>query len=358
MGSRFAFSKAAALAAAFLLSPACADEPQAPQDHAAPAPVTREPWVMATASVTDLDRTARFFLEIGGYREIGRGPLDPAEIAAYALPDGASGEALLLAPGESDLGLVRLIRFEDAGERLPMRPGARAWDTGCYWAVMVRAHDLDTRYREAVELGWWTETPVADLVFGQSVLKVVVFRGPDGLQVQAYERLSPPLPEAFTPFERLSRPFNMMQMTRDREAARAFIKGVLGFSPFWYGPPHTDSQPTLMPLGIPRNLTTEIPYLAGIFQPAPGEYGRLEVIEIDGLEGADYAGRCDAPNLGWLSVTYPVESAAAAIDELSARGAALAIAPYDTARAGIGEARIFAVRSPDGALVEFAETLD
>jgi catechol 2,3-dioxygenase-like lactoylglutathione lyase family enzyme len=233
-----------------------------------------------------------------------------------------------------------------------MRPGSRAWDTGCYWSLMVRAKDMDAIYDDAIRLGWWTHTPITDLTFGESVLKVVVFQGPDGLQVQAYERVSPPL-ENFTPFDRLSQPFNIMQMTADREAARHFMEDVLGFSRFWFGPPYVDREPSDMPLGIPRNLTTTIPYKAGIFYPTPSEYGRMEYIEIEGLEGRDFSSRCAAPNLGWLSVTYEVSDAVAARDHIEARGWPIAIEPYSDIRAGIGPVTAFAIRAPDGALVEF-----
>ncbi len=319
-----------------------------------PSPVTSVPWIMATASVSDISRTAAFFTDIAGYEIVAEGPLDPAEIAANDLPAGSTGQAMVLRAPGSVGGLVRLVDFDGAGEQLPMRPGSRAWDTGCYWSLMVRARDLDAIYADAVRMGWWSHTPVTDLEFGGSVLKVVVLQGPDGLQVQAYERTSPPL-EGFTPFERISQPFNIMQMTADREAARRLMEDVLGFDRFWFGPPYVDLQPTDMPLGIPRNLTTQIPYKAGIFYPVPSEYGRMEYIEIDGLEGRDYSGRCIAPNLGWLSVTYEVEDAEAALGIIRSRDWPIAIGVHDQARTGIGAVRSFSVRSPDGALIEFIE---
>lgn len=308
---------------------------------------------MATASVTDLDRTARFFRELGAYEAVFRGPLDPREIAAFGLPAGASGEALVLKAPGSEHSYVRLVRFDDAGPKVPTRPGARAWDTGCIWSLMVRAKDLDAIYADAVAMGWWTETPITYLEFGASKLNVVVFRGPDGVQVQAYERLSPALPEGFTPFERLSQPFNIMQMSADREAARHLMEDVLGFERFWYGPPYTDAEPTFMPLGIPKNLTTSVPYKAGIFYPVPGEYGRMEYIEIDGLEGRDHSGLCHAPNLGWLSVVYPVDNAAATREAIAARGWPIETEPYRTSRGPYGEVTVFAIRTPDGAIIEF-----
>jgi len=221
---------------------------------------------------------------------------------------------------------------------------------------MVRANDLEAIYDDAIAMGWGTETPIAPLSFNGSELNIVVFKGPDGLQVQAYERLNRPIPEGFTAFEHLSRPFNIMQMTRDRDAARALMEDVLGFERVWYGPPQTDAEPSLMPLGIPQNLTTRVPYLAGIFTPQTQSlYGRMEYIEIDGLDGFDYADRCHAPNLGWLSVTYPVASVEAAKRTIETRGWSIEQEIYANERPSIGSLKTLSIKAPDGALIEFVE---
>ena len=60
------------------------------------APFTDKPWREAVISVTDPDVTARFFKEIGGYEELGRGPLSPSAIAAWGLAPDAGGRYLLL----------------------------------------------------------------------------------------------------------------------------------------------------------------------------------------------------------------------------------------------------------------------
>lgn len=327
-----------------------------PPPEPLPSPITTQPWLMATASVSDLDQTARFFKEIAGYEIVYRGSLDQTEIDALGLQDDATGEVLTLRAPNSDAGYVRLIRFDDAGRKVPTRPGARAWDTGCFWSFMVRANDLESVYDDAIGMGWGTETLIAPLSFNGSELNIVVLKGPDGLQVQAYERLNRPIPEGFTPFERLSRPFNIMQMTRDRKAVRVLMEDVLGFDRVWYGAPYVDEEPTLMPLGIPQNLTTSVPYKAGIFSPQTQSlYGRMEYIEIDGLDGFDHADRCHAPNLGWLSVTYPVASVEAASTVIQSRGWDIEHPSYETERPSYGALKVFSIKAPDGALIEFAE---
>ncbi|MEM9529654.1 MAG: hypothetical protein AAGA23_01920 [Pseudomonadota bacterium] len=329
------------LLATVLLTQICAAEP-----------ITRDPWLEAVVSVTNLERSAEFFLAVGGYEVRHRGPLSATELSAFGLPADAAGEALLLGHGDAPAGQLRLVRFDNAGPKVPMRPGARAWDTGCYFSLMVRMRDMETIYRDAIALGWWTETPITNLSFGESRLKVMIFRGPDGVQVQGYERLAPPLPEAIGPFERFTRPFNMMQMVRDRDAAYAYFTEVLGFETFYHGKPFLAPEPTHTPLGIPLNLTTEVRYRASIVYPQAGEFGRMEMIEVMDLEGRDHADRCRAPNLGILALRFEVADISAAQDRLkrdptaTPAAPAVAIAPY-------GVRRVINSYTPDGALIQF-----
>ena len=334
----------ALLAAALIVTAASAQERV--------EPVTESVWREAVVSVHDLARSARFFTEIGGYDIKWGGRLKPEAVAAWGLPESASGEALLLGPAGADNGLVRLVRFDNVDRKAPMRPGARTWDTGCYFSLMVRMKDMQSIYDDAVRLGWWTETPITYLEFGESKLNVVIYRGPDGLQVQGYERLSPPLPDAIPEFERMTAPFNVMQMVRDRDAAHAFFTDVLGFDSFYFGDPYFAPRPTPTPLGIPVNLTTSVAYRAGIVYPQAGEFGRMEMIEVMGLDGNDYADRCHAPNLGILSIRFPVADVAATADTLAERGWA-ASEPSTFEMQPYGRAEVIDVRTPDGAILQF-----
>lgn len=325
-------------------------------DQHSVAPVTKLPWQEVVVSVSDIDRTASFFREIGGYESKWRGPLDASLNLAWALPQGASGEALLLGPAGYETGLIRLLRFDNAGERVPMRPGSRAWDTGCYFSMMVRMKNMPEIYRRAIDLGWWTETPIAPVSFRGSELLVVIYRGPDGVQVQGYERLKPPLPDTIPAFESLTGPFNMMQMVKDRDATHDFFTGVLGLESYYKGNPYLAPEPTPTPLGIPLSLTTTVPYRAGIVQTRPGEFGRMEFIEVMGMSGFDYSDRCRAPNLGTLAVRFQVEDAAEARNRIRERGWAIRneigrarLQPY-------GDIDLFAVQTPDGAIIQFYST--
>ena len=319
-------------------------------------PVTSEPWQEAVVSVTDTDATARFFIEIGGYDLISRGAINKSALSNWGMPQHVKGEYVLLGMPGREQGKVRLLEFQNTGRREPMRPGSRAWDTGCYFSLMVRVKDMQAIYDDAIRLGWWTETPITPLKFGTSKLNVVIYRGPDGVQVQAYERIEPPLGSDIPDFDRMTSPFNIMQMVRDRDVSYNFFTQVLGFGTFYKGKPYTAKVPTPTPIGIPLNLTTSIPYRAGIVFPRPGEFGRMEMIEVIGLEGADYSDRCHAPNLGILAIRFPVDSVKDASTTIIDRGWSLSKEIDSITLNDLGRVKIFSIKTPDGAIIQFYES--
>ena len=106
-------------------------------------PITEKPWREAVLSVTDLDVTARFFTAIGGYETLDRGALSASAIAAWGLSAAESGNyRLLRAPMGGAFGQIRLVPFEGAGRREPLRPGSRAWDPRCYVSAITRVPNM------------------------------------------------------------------------------------------------------------------------------------------------------------------------------------------------------------------------
>ncbi|MFK7956763.1 MAG: hypothetical protein AB8B96_11785 [Lysobacterales bacterium] len=316
-------------------------------------PITPHPWSEVVVSVTNLDRSAEFFTQIGGYEEKHRGAMEKTELASFGLVEPVSAESLLLGPAGHERGLIRLVRFDNAGPRRPMRPGSRTWDTGCFFSLMIRMKDMQRVFDDAIALGWWTETPITDLTFGPSKLKVVIYRGPDGVQVQGYERLQPPLPAAIGPFDRFTRPFNLMQMVRDRDASHQFFTTILGFQTYYKGTPYVSPSMQPTPLGIPLNLTTSVRYRASIVYPVPGEFGRMEMIEMMDLDGNDFADQCVAPSLGILAVRFEVRDAESAAMRVKDRGWPIERSVQSATIAPLDALNLFSVKTPDGAIMQF-----
>ena len=320
------------------------------------APLVSGPWTEAVVSVSDLNRTAAFFEQVGGYEIRWRGRVDRDTLSFWNLPESARARTVLLAPRWAQNGLLRLVQFEGI-EQVPMRPGARPWDTGCYFSLMTRGKDLDLRYREAVTLGWWTESEIIPVDFDTSKLKTVVFQGPDGLYVAVYERLSPPLDPYWPEFDRLTQPFNAMQFVRDRDATYRFFTEVLGFATFYKGEPFVDEQPTYSNFSIPTALTTSTRRLAGIVYPEPGEVGRMEFLQMMDLKGRDYSDRCLPPNLGIMSIRYPVQNINTARETIRQREWPVLFDGTRSFIGSMGTVTMFAIQSPDGAIIEFIEVM-
>lgn len=247
-----------------------------------PNPVVNQGWREVVIGAPDIQEISKFWVEIGGFE----------------IREKSSASMLLGAPGVADWGLIRLVKAEGESTR-PF--GSQAWDTGCYYSVMHRVKNLRAVVEDAQALGWVSLTDdVVFLEFGPSQLHVIVLSHPEtGVQVQLYERLTTALPETFPEFERVSAPFNIMQMARDRDAAYNFFQQGLGFSTFYYGKPYLSEEEEIVPINIPKALTDEIAYSAAIVSPiADMEWGRMEMIAIeknDRLDGADYSNQCGSP---------------------------------------------------------------
>jgi catechol 2,3-dioxygenase-like lactoylglutathione lyase family enzyme len=340
-----------ALLAALLSVPAAAQERVEPTTA---ADFGVRPWTEAVISVTDIPATTRLFREVGGWRVTHRGRVSRGELDYWRLPPQASARfERLCAPG-ADTGCLRFVRFSGVPQR-PIRLAARAWDTGGIFSIMVRSDNVQHVFERAIAMGWWAESEPIRFRFGQSDLSNVVLTGPHGINLAIYQRHSP----AFTAFPvgRISQAFNSMRMVRDRAASRRFYEQGLGFGVL-FDSANEPVEPAFSNFGIPYNLTPRIPRAAAALQPVPGETGRVEVMQIEGFTGRDFSAFAVPPNLGILSVRYPIDSLTLYRGRLQARGIdtvfdlnlALGI-PI----AGIGLANIAAVRDPDGNLTEFYE---
>ncbi|MEP3890253.1 MAG: hypothetical protein ABJN69_07280 [Hellea sp.] len=291
-----------------------------------PSAITQNPWHEVVINVAQFEDLTPFFQEIAGFEIL----------------DQTADELRLGAPN-AESGFIRLKRIGDAP---PARPASsRAWDKGCYFSLMMRAKNLPSIIEDAAPLGWTPLTDMAYLEFGASKLHIVVLTHKSGMRVQLYERLNRPIPEGFTPFERISRPFNIMQMVEDRDVGYDFFQQKLGFDTHFYGPSYTSEKEEVMPLGIPPKLTTSIPYLTGIMTPKSGNiYGRMEMIDIQGMkDSVNYADRCDYNHTGIVAVRFEVEELGAVRKNLRARKVDIIG----------GDTKSLRIKTPDGANIEF-----
>lgn len=299
-----------------------------------------QPWSEAVVSVRDLDRSSALFRKVGGWRVVARGRVGRGELDHWALPREASATFLKLCAPAASSGCIRFVRFAGVPQR-PIRLAGRPWDTGGIYSIMVRSSDVQTLFDRAIAMGWWAESEPIAFKFGGSDLRNVVLQGPDGLQLAAYERRSPPF-TAF-PVGLISQGFNSMRMVRDQRASVAFYRR-LGFRPV-FDSDYVDPAPTPNNFSLPQNLTTSVIRRASALQPRDGETGRIEVMQFVGLRGRDFGAHARAPNLGILSVRYPTRGLPAGGEIKSME------------IGGLGTVGMSKVTDPDGSITEFYEVV-
>ncbi|NJS14908.1 MAG: VOC family protein [Sphingopyxis sp.] len=314
-----------------------------------------QPWTEAVVSVTDFGAVTGLLREVGDWRRTHGGKVARAELDYWRLPKTAQARfERWCAPAEV-AGCIRLVRFTGVAQR-PIRLATRAWDTGGIYSIMVRSDNVPALFDAAIARGWWAESQPISFAFGGSDLRNIVLTWPHGINIAVYQRISP----AFTAFPvgRISRAFNSMRMVKHRPASRAFYEQKLGFS-VRFDSNSEPAEPASSNFGIPLNYTPQIKRGAAALQPVAGlEYGRVEVMQIEGFTGGDVSAHATPPNLGIVSVRYPVTDLSTYRAQLEARDVAVAYAANNVAVGGLGRVNLVAVRDPDGNITEFYEAVD
>lgn len=309
------------------------------------------PWTEAVVSVRDLVASSAWLIEDGGWRVVREGTVAPEEIAYWKLPASITGEFRLVCAEQVQTGCIRFVRFDGAQEQRPIRRAARPWDTGGIFSIMLRSEDTTALFEAAIARGWWAESEPYRFGFGGSELVNVVIQGPHGVNYALYQRENPPFAEF--PVGRLSQAFNTMRMVRDQPASLAWYRDILGFETL-FDAPFTDPEPRPNNFSVPPNLATSLVRQAAVAQPVmPAETGRIEVMQFVGFAGRDFAAHAAPPNLGIISVRYPVRAFDAYLASLAAKGLTPAHAGKSVTVSGLGKVDLAAVRDPDGNLTEF-----
>lgn len=304
----------------------------------------------AVFSVSDVEEWAEFFETVGGWRTIHDGELDDATLAAWQLPKGASARQIVVGNPGTVRGFVRLIDF-DGVEQEQIRSNAQTWDTGGLFDVNSRIVSMDRKFAEIQARDWQAASDPVQFTFGPFVVKEWLARGPDGIVIALIERLEPPL-EGNPQLREMGRLINATQIVADIDAARAFYQDKLGFETYLdHNGPSKAPGPNV--LGLPYNLATEIPRHVSILHPHGTNEGSVELIEFKGLTGADFSDRAVPPNLGVLTLRFPVNDIAAFSKHAAENDLEVAVPPTAVDMPPYGQVELMAIRGPGGVWLEF-----
>jgi catechol 2,3-dioxygenase-like lactoylglutathione lyase family enzyme len=317
-------------------------------------PITGKGWQEAVVHVANPEPWVSFLTQDAGWRVMSRGRIDASVIAAWNLPATVTATEILLGnPGDTK-GWVRLVTLRGIASQ-PIRPAAQAWDPGGWFSLMTRSRDATAIYNKAIARGWTAYNSPQEFSFGGVALRNVVIRGPDGVNVAIYERLSPKL-EGWETITGISRVFNVMTMVKDFEAERKFFQDGLGFGA-WFVGNYEDQVPVATNFGLPVNLSTSTPRRSGILWESQGEDGRVEVMRFVGLEGVDQSARVSFANRGIVSIRIPVADLAAWTARARTAGILVHAAGTPVRLLPYGMVRHAWVQSPNGGIVEAFEVV-
>jgi catechol 2,3-dioxygenase-like lactoylglutathione lyase family enzyme len=313
-------------------------------------------WIEAVVSVRDAEPMLQFARGVAGWRVNQRATMDRSLVREYlqTATDRPVREWLITDSAAAP-GFIRLVAFA-ATEPRAIRSAAQPWDTGGLLSLMTRSNDTRGVYAAAQRLGWsgYNDPVVLELPDAGVLLSNVILRGPDGINISVYERLSPRLPDE-PDLRQLRRPFNAMQSVRSIAAARDFYQRVLGFEPLNSGE-FSLGRREPNNFGMPANVvaTESIPFV--ILGPRRSGPTQVELVQLRGMEGRDLSREGAPPNLGLFALRFPVSSLASVEARLAAAGWPLGRGPARVRIAPYGAVRWLAVQAPDGAWLEFFET--
>ena len=303
--------------------------------------------------VRDLAAWTALLRDIAGWEMLAEGALDDGWKRLWGVPAAETARERLLGRAGSDKGHVRLFAF-DGRERPEARGGTRAWDPGGHFDLDVRVTDM-VAAREAVTRGGFRGVSPAPVRwrFGDLDVREWLVTGPESVVLALIERLRPP-PDPAPPATGFSGVFNASQIVADMGAALDFY-ARLGFrTVVRHTGPLADGGGQV--LGLAPDEAERTPVDLAILHPAGVVDGSVELVAFPGRDGR-HAGPGARPDHRGINVLrFPVQDLPGFSDRLAHDGIAMEPPGIVEARlAPHGAVRALAVRSPDGAWLEFYE---
>lgn len=304
-------------------------------------------------SAFDIDRLAGPLCAVGGWTRTELPDAPPEQWAAWHVPPECTRieQCLIHAPNDVR-GPLRIVVFHGVKQKV-MRSSQHLWDSGGHFDVDMYSDDAAATYAELQRHGWTAFHDPADYGFGNLQVREVIVLGPDGFVIGLIERRAPPLdwPEGLGA---MTRQFNSSQVVRDYDASVAFYRDVLGWKPLFEVVTSGEEEPSEL-LGLPMPQCAGVERRVGIWHPEGTNDGSVELIQCPGIRARAFSVCAVAPNVGLLSLKFPILEARAFAEQIVTRGWPLYALPRELEIAPYGKTTIFSVRTPDGAILEFYE---
>ncbi len=306
-------------------------------------------------SVHDLERSEKFYKEVAGWEVFHRGVANIGQAKFWSLKNNPRIEEVLLRNKGKNEGYLRLIKFHKVEQR-QIRSSGRTWDTGGIFNVNTRVKDIKEKFRLMQNWGWNAYSDPIKFKFGRFEVSEVLVKGHDGVIVAMIQRFAPPL-EGYPNLRDWSHFFNSTQIVKDIDKSHDFYVKKLGFQVYIYSDGSTKKDGANV-LGMPHNLAGDINRKVYIVHPKKNNFGSIELLQFEGATGEDFSEYAVPPNLGILMLRFPVKGLEKYAQQIQAKGVKLEVPIKEIKIEPYGKAKVFAVRSPDGAWIEFFEEVE
>ncbi len=301
-------------------------------------------------SVGDLAEVSQFYTVYGGWEIAYEGQVSRTQLSFWQLPDNCEAQEMLLQFMGNPKGQLRLIQFRNVAQE-QIRSGAPVWDTGGILDIDIRVNDIEQAYRAMQDQGWQGISEPVEQAMGPFVLKEVLMKGHDGVIIALVNRTQPPL-ELPRDKPLASNIYLSAMIVKDLKAAHHFYIDQLGFR-VMNELEIVNQAPGPNMFGLPYNLSHQAPAKLELISPDGTREGMLDILQFEGLSGADHSHRAYPPNRGILMYRFPVQNIEAYYEHIQAKGVQPVCPLTEVEVNPYGTVSFFAVQSPDGVWMEF-----
>jgi hypothetical protein len=258
-------------------------------------------------------------------------------------------QALLVTPGRRQGG-IHLVRFRQPGPAV--REGAAPTDL-VPKSVDIAVHDIQSRFAELEAAGFKFRSKIGRFETDGIVVHEVHMNGPEAVNIVFLEMEGKPEHVSAKGYGVAPQ---VIATTPDNLGEKAFFEQVLGLDETSY---HRFAGAEVeRTIGLPPGGALDV----RIFGDPDYDYGRLEIVQYEGVKSTDLYSRATPPARGFLSVTFFVKDIgdilrrAASLQQ--SRGVGAMRAPprdHGVIETIFGQARLATLMSPAGLVVLLVE---
>ena len=303
--------------------------------------------------VKDAKPLKRMMTQVGGWHVVDQPKVDERLKTLWQLPDKAQIRQVLLANKGEARGYIRLIEIDNV-EQAIIRSNTQSWDTGGIFDLNMRVIDLNKKHKELMNMGWFSTSDPVSFTFGPFEVNEWIVKNADGVAFALIERLKPTL-EGWPNLKQFSRVFNSTQVVKDIEKSLPFYTDILGFETYLE---HKGASKSAGPnvLGLPVDLTTQIERSVYILHPQGINEGSIELLQFHGAQGRDLSHLAKPPNIGIVTVRFPVDNLTALKRKLIENDIKI-VSQSEMLLPPYGLVDMLAVQTPDNNWLEFYQKL-